>query len=105
MSWPAWISVSITLILSLISLVRSYAEDRGASRVWKNMIEDTLKRHEDELKKHSQHATDPDRHFTPRERDELAKQLDRIEELIRESMTERARHANGNTERPQGERQ
>lgn len=95
MSWPAWIAVVITLLLSLIALVRSYSEDRGASREWRKMIEDTLRRYEAEFAKHNRHAEDVDRHWTPRERSDLTRQLDRIEELIKESMTQRAGQIRG----------
>jgi hypothetical protein len=51
---------------------------------------DTLGRHEEKLNAHDEHSRDMNIHWTPRERDDHSKKLDRIEELIRELLTDRA---------------
>lgn len=95
MTWAGWAAIAVTLLMSLINLVRSLSEDRGVNREWRKMVEDTLKRHESEHGRHRVHVIDTEAHWTPRQRDDLTAQLNRIEELIIESMTPRARRNNG----------
>ena len=89
--WIALVGVLLAVMTSLIALVRSYSEDRGGSREWRRSVDD-------ELKRLREHSANNDIHWTSRERDSLARQLeqitkqyDRIEELLKESLAERAK--------------
>lgn len=46
---------------------------------------------------HFTHAADTEKHWTGRERDNLYKQLDRIEELLKESLTQRGLRSQGHS--------
>lgn len=91
MEW--WVGVAgllLSLIISLIAIVRSYSEDLGERRAWREIVEKTLNRHSEQHQDHYRHSSNADMHWTAREREALTGQLDRIEELIRESMMPRS---------------
>lgn len=77
------VATVIASILSVAALIRSYGEDRGVIREWRASVDSDL-----EQLKH--HISDRDMHWTSREREAQSKQLDRIEELIKEFMTARS---------------
>jgi hypothetical protein len=81
-------SLILSLALSVAAFVRSYGEDRGAAKEWKKMVEDTLTRL-------AAHVDNDEAHWTPRERDGLQRQLDRIEELVRDLLTPRSSNTIG----------
>lgn len=105
----------VAFVRGLMALVKAYGEDRGEfkawrqrvddalkgytthtqnrleSLAWKQGVEDTLKRHGDHHKDHYAHANNEDSHWTKRERDDVVARLDRIEELVKDSMKQRSR--------------
>lgn len=88
--WISGAGVALSLLLSFLAWTRNSSEDLGGLREWRKMVEDTLKRYADHHAEHFDHAADHEIHWTERERETQTKQLDRIEELIKELLMPRS---------------
>lgn len=90
MDWVGVAGVIISLIAAFAALIRSYSENLGEVRAWRKMVEDQLDHHAAHHKEHYRHMTNSDVHWTERERDAQSKQLERIEELIKDLLKPRS---------------
>lgn len=86
MGWTGWASIGLAALTSIVLIAVHWG-------YFKKQIEgvlETVKRHEKILSKHEEHFSDMEVHWTSRERDAQVKQLDRIEELLRDLLADRA---------------
>lgn len=86
MSWSGWASIAVLLLLNVILI----------SKAW-GYLQNQVRTIEERVGKLEVHIDNMDMHWTKRERDALVKELEdlakntkRVEELIMESLTERA---------------
>src|SRR5262245_11155947 len=90
-SWVPAVGVVVSLILSLAAFIRSYEYNQGEIAQWRKSVEETLDRFAELHTAYFEHISNTEIHWTERERDAQAKQMDRIEELMREMLVMRAR--------------
>lgn len=93
MSWNAWIGLALAIVVQIVLIARGWQWVKSAI----SHMQKTIDGQQKSIEKHEKHFMDMDVHWTARERDALVAQLDRLsadskrlEELMQESLTERA---------------
>jgi uncharacterized membrane protein YhiD involved in acid resistance len=108
MSWGVWIGLGWAVFVSAITIAIQYGYNKKQFESIFKTLDDQTKRDKDQdahikevrtdltnqirevQEDLTKHSNDMDKHWTVRERLDREKQLDRIEGLIRESLTDRA---------------
>lgn len=91
-----WVGLLVSVLFSLAAFIRSYSEDLGGRREWRQNVDNALKKYDAHYHEYIQHTRDTEVHWTTREREAVSKQLDRIEELIQELLAPRTRWTRDN---------
>lgn len=93
MSWSAWIGLAFAVLVQIVLIARGWQWVKSAI----GHMQKTIERQQAIIEKHEKHFMDMEIHWTSRERDALVAQLERlsantkrVEELVQESLTERA---------------
>lgn len=97
MGWSGWAAFAVVVIVNIVLVAKAWGYLTGQLKIQIEAIVDEQKRHDKRLEKLELHVENMDMHWTSRERgalvkelEDLAKNTERTEGLLRESLTERA---------------